>query len=760
MPPLRSASAKRRKRRKGKDGPPSYAVAARWLFSALALFFLAWAVFVPQASGSLGRSIHSGLLRALGPASYGIPVLLGYAYFWYYRRREWTGAATLSIGAVLSLAGASALLGSAGGRGSDLGGAFGAAAAAAGESVLGRAGTFGICLAASLFGLQILFGISWVRVLGAVLRFIHEDVQGWRSGRRELKTLVADAARKHLPAAEEPARMAPVPAEAKRGGAAAPAVIPVPERAPGELPPIVTGKEKNPPKKPKPAPAPKQARRGKSDSPYERPPLGILQSAGADPSTGKPSETEIRASVDSLEAALKSFEIDARITEVHPGPVITRYEVSPAPGVTVNSIVARSNDIALATRARSIRMIAPIPGKAAVGIEIPNQKPVTVTLREVLESSAMSEAESPLAFALGLSSDGTPLAADLGAMPHVLVAGATASGKSVMVHAMIASILFRETPDRVKLLLIDPKRIELALYDGIPHLYDPKSAPSEVQVITQAKKAARALKSLVRVMEDRYEKFQAWKVRDIAQYNREAAKRGDPEEFYIVVVIDELADLMVIARDEVQDSIQRLTQMARAVGIHMVIATQRPSVDVLTGVIKANLPSRIAMRVSSTTDSRVVIDSNGAEALMGRGDALYMSAGRDPERIQGCFVSTEEIGALVEHLKNQGEPDYPLLEPVAVGGGEAEADLAEFGIEPLDATRAMKLVLDRKRVSQDLLKSQFGSSAKATNLLSFLEVKGFILKPEGAHRWQVQLDKIEDHLRRNYPQIDLDKPGI
>src|SRR5581483_8931143 len=400
---------------------------------------------------------------------------------------------------------------------------------------------------------------------------------------------------------------------------------------------------------------------------YQLPGLDLLKPKT---STGKsgPDEAEIRAAVESLDATLASFEIGAKVSGISPGPVITRYEVSPAPGVTVASIVARSNDIALAMRARGIRMIAPIPGKAAIGIEIPNQHPAGVTLREILESPAMTNNHRPLAFALGLSSDGTPLSADLGSLPHLLIAGATNSGKSVMMHSLIQSILFRARPDEVKFLMIDPKRIELSLYDGIPHLYDPKTPPDRVGVITHSKEAAKSLKAMIAVMESRYEKFQAYRARDIESFNAEAAKRGDPPEYYIVVVIDELADLMVVSRDIVEDSIQRLAQMARAVGIHLVLATQRPSVDVITGVIKANLPSRIALRVASKVDSKVILDGNGAESLLGKGDMLYMAPGQDPARVQGCFVSTEELGKVVDHLICQGKPNYPPMETMQAVG--------------------------------------------------------------------------------------------
>jgi S-DNA-T family DNA segregation ATPase FtsK/SpoIIIE len=373
-----------------------------------------------------------------------------------------------------------------------------------------------------------------------------------------------------------------------------------------------------------------------------------------------------------------------------------------------------------------------------------------------LESSAIPPDAPLLTFGLGLSADGLPKSADIQKMPHVLVAGATNSGKSVAIHSMILSILYRARPDEVKFLMIDPKRLELTFYDGIPHLFDPTQSADRVSVVTSPKDAAKSLTALVRLMEKRYEKFQLYGVRNIDSYNAEADKRGQPREFFIVVVIDELADLMLVAGDTVEDTIQRLTQMARAVGIHLVLATQRPSVDVITGVIKANLPCRIALQVISKIDSKVILDHTGAEALQGRGDLLYLAAGsQKPERCQGAFVAEDEINAVVKHLKAQGKPDYPALETMAAKGGAAE-DLANLGVEPLEFSQALKLVLERRRVSQDLLKSQFGSSARATNLLSALEVKELIHKPEGTNRWEIHFDAIEDYLRTHFPQVPID----
>ena len=311
---------------------------------------------------------------------------------------------------------------------------------------------------------------------------------------------------------------------------------------------------------------------------------------------------------------MRNFGVEAKVTHVAPGPVITRYELSPAPGVKVSSIVALENDLALALKARGIRIIAPIPGKAAVGIEIPNSRPAMVVLRDILESQALPADAPLLSFALGLSSAGEPKAADLQKMPHCLIAGATNSGKSVTIHSLILSILLRARPDEVKFLMIDPKRLELTFYEGIPHLFDPTASADKVSVVTGPKEASKALSALVKLMERRYEEFQLYGVRNIDSYNREADARGKPRSFFIVVVIDELADLMLVAQDSVEDSIQRLTQMARAVGIHLVLATQRPSVDVITGVIKANLPCRIALQViSKATQGHP--DVTGAESL-------------------------------------------------------------------------------------------------------------------------------------------------
>jgi S-DNA-T family DNA segregation ATPase FtsK/SpoIIIE len=405
-------------------------------------------------------------------------------------------------------------------------------------------------------------------------------------------------------------------------------------------------------------------------------------------------------------------------------------------------------------RSTGIRVLAPIPGKGAVGVEIPNSSPEFVGLKELLAKPEFYEHPSPLAFVLGKTVSGEPCIVDLAAMPHMLIAGSTGSGKSVAVHALICSILYRMPPDLVKFVMIDPKRLELPSYSGIPHLYDPRVGPLEATVITNSKQASKALARMVKVMEYRYDLFSKANVRNIDSYTKKQKAAGLPPEYYLVVIIDELADLMITSPKEVEDSVQRLAQMARAVGIHLVLATQRPSVDVITGVIKANLPARIALRVASSIDSRVIVDTTGADCLLGKGDMLYLPpASPEPFRVQGAYVSEKEVESLVQHVKQFGLPQYDDL----FSSGSALEFAVEDKKEMKDLIEALKLVLERKRVSQDLLKAHFGSSARATNILSLLEVKQFIQKPEGSNRWEINFDMIEEFISKanNIPEGEL-----
>lgn len=355
-----------------------------------------------------------------------------------------------------------------------------------------------------------------------------------------------------------------------------------------------------------------------------------------------------------LEKVLLDFGVKAKVIRVTRGPVITRYELSPAPGVKISKIVNLADDIALGLAARDVRIEAPIPGIAAIGIEVPNKHARSVPFREVLETTSFGEYVSKLKVALGKDIADQPIIGDLIKMPHLLVAGATGSGKSVCITTIINSILYNATPDEVKFLLVDPKMVELSQYNGIPHLLAP--------VVVDPKKAASALKWIVKEMENRYELFAAAGVRDIERYNKMKAGdtiSGKPALPFIVVIIDELADLMMVAAGEVEEAICRLAQMARAAGIHLVIATQRPSVDVITGVIKANIPSRISFAVSSQIDSRTILDATGAEKLLGRGDMLYSPLGVNKAlRVQGCLVTDDEVERVIRHWKELGRPDY------------------------------------------------------------------------------------------------------
>lgn len=455
-------------------------------------------------------------------------------------------------------------------------------------------------------------------------------------------------------------------------------------------------------------------------------------------------EDELRSYADKLIKTLADFGISATIDSINPGPVITRYDIILAPGTKVNSIINLSNDIALTMKTESIRVLAPIPGKSAVGIEIPNPKQALVGIKDIITSKKFTESKSLLNFAIGKTTAGEPFCDDLAPMPHLLIAGSTGSGKSVCINSIIMSLLFRAKPDELKFLLIDPKRLELPIYENIPHLYVPGKKPENVSVITDAKEAANALKLLVKVMEHRYKAFAKKAVRNIDGYNELMAKEGGKKEYYIVVIIDELADLMLIASNDVEESIMRLAQMARAVGIHLVLATQRPSVNVITGVIKANLPARIAFQVLSKTDSRVILDVNGAEDLLGRGDMLYLPTGLSkPLRLQGNYVSLKEIERVVTFIKKQAKPDYEDIFETIVATEKKEVS-EESKKELIDA---LKLAFERKRISYDLLKTN-GFGNRAADVLSRLEVEGFIRKPEGTNRWEVFTDKIEEFLSK------------
>ena len=430
------------------------------------------------------------------------------------------------------------------------------------------------------------------------------------------------------------------------------------------------------------------------DRPYHFPSLDIL----AKGEVGQNNSDEVAYNAMRLEDVLSSFGISAKVVNATQGPTVTRYEIEPAQGVKVSRIVNLTDDIALNLAAQHIRMEAPIPGKSAIGIEVPNTKTEAVHLRDVLDCSDFKEARGGIPVGLGKDIAGKPVITDLAKMPHLLVAGTTGSGKSVCVNTLISSILFSRKPEEVKLLLIDPKMVELSVYNGIPHLMAP--------VVTDMKKAAAVLRWAVREMEARYKAFAASGKRDIKSYNEAHPKSAMP---LIVLIIDELADLMMTAPDDIEESISRLAQMARAAGIHMVLATQRPSVNVITGSIKANVPSRISFAVGSQIDSRTILDMAGAEKLLGKGDMLFSPIGANkPIRVQGAFISDDEVEHLVEFVKQQREPEYD--DTVTA---EAEKEIAAQDNDEQDIyrdellERAVNLVMESGQASVSMLQRRF-----------------------------------------------------
>jgi len=450
---------------------------------------------------------------------------------------------------------------------------------------------------------------------------------------------------------------------------------------------------------------------------WEYPPLDLLN----EPADGGVERGDIEKNAELIEQTLASFGVGARVADVNLGPTVTQYALEAERGTKLSAITNRSSDLALALASRTgtVRIEAPIPGKSQVGVEVPNLKPQLVTLKEIMSSAEMEERESKLAVVLGRDVSGTPVVDELGRMPHVLIAGATGSGKSIMLRSILATILFRSSPEEVRLILVDPKRVEFSGYNGIPHLLMP--------VIVEPEKTLPALKWAIGEMSNRYKMLQEAGARDIDSYNAKA-----PEKMpYVLVVVDELADIMVIAPAEVEKAITRLAQMARATGIHLVLATQRPSTDVLTGLIKANVPCRIAFNVTSQVDSRVIIDMPGAEKLLGKGDMLYLPPDRSkPTRIQSPFVSNEEMDKLIEFLKKLGwAPEY-IEEEIETMEKESE----RLG-EPSDPLfrDAVDVVTQYDRASASLLQRRLSIGyARAARILDELEDRGIVGPAEGS----------------------------
>ncbi len=684
---------------------------------------------IRNAGGQVGAYLADLLLYLFGVSAWWWVLLLAYAVIWGYRRLDGSSISDRRP-FIVALAGFSVLL--VGSTGLETlrfhtlqvslplapGGMLGAVVGEVANVTFGFTGATLLLLAACMIGLSLFTGISWLSVmerLGAALEFAWaRTVELWerRADRKagEIATVAREAAveedRKRIVEQHEPIRIeAPV------------REIPKSER-------VI--KEKQAP-----------LFQDLPDTPL--PPLALLDEPPADREAIGPETLEFTSRL--IEKKLRDFGVEVKVLAAYPGPVITRYEIEPAVGVKGAQIVNLVKDLARALSVVSIRVVETIPGKSCMGLELPNPRRQTVRLTEILGSKAYHDLHAPLALALGKDIGGNPVVVDLAKMPHLLVAGTTGSGKSVALNAMILSLVYKSEPREVRLIMVDPKMLELSVYQGIPHLLAP--------VVTDMKQAASALHWCVGEMDRRY-KLMSWVgVRNLSGYNHkvaEAEKRGEPLKDpttietenpvplaklpHVVVVVDELADLMMVVGKKVEELIARLAQKARAAGIHLILATQRPSVDVITGLIKANIPTRIAFQVSSRVDSRTILDQQGAEALLGQGDMLYLPPGTGlPQRVHGAFVADQEVHKVVDYLKQQGEPDYVegVLDADEGGAAAGELGAGEGGeADPL-YDQAVQIVLQTRRPSISLVQRHLRIGYnRAARLIEQMEHAGLV----------------------------------
>ena len=701
----------------------------------LALSFLSFSPDAPHANlgGPVGQALAGTALRALGVAAYLFPLYLGYFTVALLRRgAEGFGGLRL-VGAALLVASIAALAGLVtGGRAVVRGGGWlGGFAGVALRDLLGGPGAFLLLAVVLVVALVLATGVSAIEASGLAARWLAATV---RAGAARL--------RRRPPAAEEPSGT-PRP---KLPILLDDAVEPPPEAPADKPPPIIREPERRPE-------APRRAKRSElqeelfAEDTYRLPALNLL-----DPpvrTTQPLDEAALHASSRILETKLADFQVSGKVVAVRPGPVITTFEFEPAPGVKVNRIVTLADDLSMALRALSVRVLAPIPGKPVVGIEVSNPRREKVFIRELLESVEYEHADSKLALALGKDTTGNVVVADLARMPHLLVAGATGTGKSVSMNAMVMSILYKSSPRDVRFIMIDPKMLELSIYENVPHLLVP--------VVTDPKKAAAALSNIEREMDLRYRLLHEKGVRNIDSYNRllresagveeaPASPEGLPHHHLprIIIIIDELADLMMMVGREVEESITRLAQKARAAGIHLILATQRPSVDVITGLIKANFPARISFQVTSRTDSRTILDAIGAERLLGEGDMLFLPPGTARvQRLHGAFVSDADVHRVVDFIKRQEEPRYEmeLLE-----GGDDEDGEGEDGEDLTDEMydMAVRLVTEHRQASISWLQRRLRVGYnRAARMIERMEREGVVSSP-GAKGREVIARRIEE----------------
>lgn len=632
---------------------------------------------VSNWGGVVGRHLSDVLLTSIGYTSYLFPLLLVVISLEFLLKGDFDFRAALPVSFLIFVASSSAFLsGVAATKGA--GGVLGDFLSFYLISYLGFYGAVIILAATALIAVLVATNISLVGFTAGSVRGAASLARSAAEKARDLVPERSDEEDEPEPGKAEnkpPAAKKPKLKAVKGGASSGPTIV-----APGDKPGSDPGDEEE------------ELEFTSPGGDFSLPPLSLLEPVPA--KVNKIDNETLIANSRVLEQKLSDFGVEGRVVEVRPGPVVTMYEFEPAPGIKVGRITNLSNDLALAMKAMSVRIIAPIPGKSVVGIEIPNPVKEPMVIREMFECPSFARSRSPLCLALGKDISGTPYMADFARMPHLLVAGATGAGKSVSVNAMIVSILYKATPDDVRFVMVDPKMLELSAYEGIPHLITP--------VITDPKKAAGALRSIVREMGRRYKLMAEKGARNIDRYNQviaaeqeKASKTGKPKKTdegpedeaqdhqrlpYIVVVIDELADLMMTSGKDVEEALVRLSQMARAAGIHLLVATQRPSVDVVTGLVKTNFPARIAFKLPSKTDSRTILDAGGAETLLGEGDMLFLPPGTSKlQRIHGVFVSEDEIKRVTDFWKKQGSPTYDdtLLEESESYVVEDEEDLGE-----------------------------------------------------------------------------------
>jgi S-DNA-T family DNA segregation ATPase FtsK/SpoIIIE len=743
--------------------PTQGKVPARWLREAQGVVALGLAAYLGVALlsydpalrwvdqearvGVVGLWLGWALFTTVGYASYLVPAVLMAWAFAAFTRPIAIGTLSTIVGAGLGLIALTGLLarfsGPVRGVWLDRGGWLGWAVAAALRRTLGDVG-----------GLLVLLTLLAV----AGLCITHASYAGVSRGLAARLAVLGRIGRSRRPASRSAAPAVPVvvtppaPVVEARPKPPAPAIarpvepavpfLGAPERPPERTRTPRAEERARPagdratPSEERPRPAERRASKqelfgfAQPGAMFQLPPVSLLKVPTGSERRRTESEEELRQHAETLRKCLEDFGVKGHIARINPGPVITGYEFEPGPGIKVNQVVNLADDLALAMKAGAVRVFGPVPGRGSVAIEVPNPEPSVVYLRDILLSKEFKESKAPLPLALGRDAIGQAAVHDLASMPHLLVAGATGAGKSAGLNAMICSILFRRTPAEARFLMIDPKRLELGMYDGVPHLLAP--------VVTDAKEAASRLRWIVGRMDERYKLLAEKSVRNIEGYNKEV----EPAQRlpYWIIIVDELADLMMVSAGEVEASLARLAQIARAVGIHLIIATQRPSVDVITGLIKANFPARIAFQAATKVDSRTILDQNGAEQLIGRGDMLFVPpATSRPVRIHGAWVSEPEVRDVVRFLKDQGQAVFEegLVKPVrderganGSGGGEAERDDIYW--------RAVELVVSQKQASISFIQRRMGLGyPKAARFIDLMEQDRIIGPGDGAKPRQI-----------------------